>query len=87
VIAGDYIIETKSNKTKTQSSIHRAMARRLTFALAAAFQDYSKRVKSEEEQNLSEGGNPMAPIRKRFAIDLRTAEEIEQDSDDQETEA
>jgi hypothetical protein len=64
------------------------MARRLTFALAAAFQEYSKKVKAEEEQNSSVGGgNPMAPIRKRFAIDLRTAEEIEQDSDEQETEA
>jgi hypothetical protein len=63
------------------------MARKLTFALAAAFQDYSKRVKEDEEKNLGANGNPIAPIRKRFAIDLRTPEEIEQDSDDQETEA
>ncbi|XP_055530924.1 uncharacterized protein LOC129721868 isoform X2 [Wyeomyia smithii] len=63
----------------------RAMARRLTFALAASFQDYSKRVKEAEENN---GGDTSSkPIRKKFAIDLRTPEEMQQDITEQETEA
>lgn len=63
----------------------RAMARRLTFALAASFQDYSKRVKEAEESNV---GDPnRKPLRKKFAIDLRTPEEIQQDITEQETEA
>ncbi|XP_058459022.1 uncharacterized protein LOC131435316 [Malaya genurostris] len=63
----------------------RAMARRLTFALAASFQDYSKRVKEAEEQNGGETNGKS--IRKKFAIDLRTPEEIQQDITEQETEA
>jgi hypothetical protein len=61
----------------------RAMARKLTFALAAAFQDYSKRVKDAEEKNEINGGAGKN-MRKKFAIDLRTPEEIQQE---QETEA
>lgn len=63
----------------------RAMARRLTFALAASFQDYSKRVKEAEEQNMGDSSGKI--LRKKFAIDLRTPEEIQQDITEQETEA
>lgn len=63
----------------------RAMARKLTFALAASFQDYSKRVKEAEEQNAGDANGK--PLRKKFAIDLRTPEEIQQDITEQETEA
>ncbi|XP_058838495.1 uncharacterized protein LOC131694110 [Topomyia yanbarensis] len=63
----------------------RAMARKLTFALAASFQDYSKRVKEAEEHNGGDGNGKL--IRKKFAIDLRTPEEIQQDITEQETEA
>lgn len=67
----------------------RAMARKLTFALAASFQDYSKRVKEAEEQGSGTGlGDAKGkPLRKKFAIDLRTPEEIQQDITEQETEA
>lgn len=68
----------------------RAMARKLTFALAASFQDYSKRVKEAEEQGTGTIGGGDAkgkPLRKKFAIDLRTPEEIQQDITEQETEA
>ncbi|KAL9700546.1 hypothetical protein quinque_003987 [Culex quinquefasciatus] len=67
----------------------RAMARKLTFALAASFQDYSKRVKEAEEQGgAAIGGDAKGrPLRKKFAIDLRTPEEIQQDITEQETEA
>lgn len=67
----------------------RAMARKLTFALAASFQDYSKRVKEAEEQGgATIGGDAKGrPLRKKFAIDLRTPEEIQQDITEQETEA
>ncbi|KXJ72263.1 hypothetical protein RP20_CCG018466, partial [Aedes albopictus] len=63
----------------------RAMARCLTFALAASFQDYSKRVKEAEEHNMGDSNGK--PLRKKFAIDLRTPEEIQQDITEQETEA
>ena len=43
----------------------RESARKLTFALATAFQEFSKRVKREEEQP------------RKFAIDLRSPDEIE----------
>ncbi|KAH8297704.1 hypothetical protein KR054_005974 [Drosophila jambulina] len=66
----------------------RAMARKLTFALAAAFQDYSRRVKElageEDDQNT---GDTITPTRQKFAIDLRTPEEIQAGELDQETEA
>lgn len=53
----------------------RNAARRLTYSLAAAFQDYSRRVK---ELQVTPDERP--PItKKRFAIDLRTPEEIEAD--------
>lgn len=57
----------------------RNQTRKVTYALAAAFQDYGRRVK---EENAS---NPDVP-KKRFAIDLRTPEEQQQESDG-ETEA
>ncbi|GJQ76252.1 hypothetical protein Trydic_g1987 [Trypoxylus dichotomus] len=56
-------------------------ARQITYALAAAFQEYGKKIK--EESN----GNP-ALAKKKFAIDLRTPEELNDDDDeDEETEA
>ncbi|XP_063391687.1 uncharacterized protein LOC134677159 [Cydia fagiglandana] len=55
----------------------RNAARRLTYALAAAFQDYSRRVK--ELQTTPELDERPPSLKKRFAIDLRTPEEIEAD--------
>ncbi|VVC89423.1 unnamed protein product [Leptidea sinapis] len=50
-------------------------SRRLTYSLAAAFQDYSRRVK---EMQVSPDLNEKPPsLKKRFAIDLRSPEEIE----------
>ncbi|XP_026848813.1 uncharacterized protein LOC113566609 [Drosophila persimilis] len=62
----------------------RAMARRLTFALAAAFQDYSRRVKEAAGDDQID---TITPARQKFAIDLRTPEEIQAGEMDQETEA
>ncbi|KAI9588128.1 uncharacterized protein LOC119631609 [Glossina fuscipes] len=60
----------------------RAMARKLTYALAAAFQDYSRRVRENGEiQN-----DKITPTRQKFAIDLRSPEELAAGVDD-ETEA
>jgi len=64
----------------------RALARKLTYALAASFQEYSKRVK-EEEQQAKDSGQVIERNRKKFAIDLRSPEEIKQELDEQETEA
>lgn len=61
---------------------NRQTARKLTFALAAAFQDYSQKLKNTENNtndNISVG-------RRRFAIDLRTPKELEEGLKD-ETEA
>lgn len=55
----------------------RAQARRLTYALAAAFQEYGNKVK---------GGSELSYVKKKFAIDLRTPEELGRASDE-ETEA
>lgn len=66
--------------------IHRALARKLTYALAASFQEYSKRVKEIEQQELKHDSQAAA-TRKKFAIDLRTPEEMQQTIEDQETEA
>lgn len=60
----------------------RAMARKLTYALAAAFQEYSRRVK--EHGTLSENSDKITPTRQKFAIDLRSPEEL---AEDDETEA
>jgi len=68
----------------------RAMARKLTFALAAAFQDYSRRVKEaagEEEGGETTPSDSITPTRQKFAIDLRTPEEIQAGELEQETEA
>ena len=51
------------------NTLFRQNARRLTFALAKAFQDFSKTVK----------GNPQKRKPKQFAIDIRTPEQIEED--------
>lgn len=55
-------------------------ARRITFALAAAFHDYSNNIKKVENNgmNNSDGGGTMEKKivqKRRFAIDLRTPEE------------
>jgi len=66
------------------------MARKLTFALAAAFQDYSRRVKEaagEEEGGEATPSDSITPTRQKFAIDLRTPEEIQAGELEQETEA
>ncbi|TMW51509.1 hypothetical protein DOY81_003414 [Sarcophaga bullata] len=60
----------------------RAMARKLTYALAAAFQEYSRRVK--EHGDLYENSDKITPTRQKFAIDLRSPEEL---AEDDETEA
>lgn len=66
----------------------RAMARKLTYALAASFQEYSRRVKSVEAGDSNNNNvDQITPIRKKFAIDLRTPEELQQENDLQETEA
>lgn len=67
----------------------RAMARKLTFALAAAFQDYSRRVKEAtgEEEVEATPSDTITPTRHKFAIDLRTPEEIQAGELEQETEA
>lgn len=62
----------------------RAMARKLTYSLAASFQDYSRRVKEAEDNN-NNTIDQITPIRKKFAIDLRSPEE--QQEQEQETEA
>ena len=54
----------------------RSGARKLTYALAGAFQEYSKLVKATGGEGGKEG---LSAIKKKFAIDLRTPEEIEAD--------
>ncbi|XP_012230894.1 uncharacterized protein [Linepithema humile] len=51
-------------------------ARQLTYALATAFEIYSKTVKAQDKLAAVSGSNSS---RKRFAIDLRSPEEIEAD--------
>lgn len=58
----------------------RNQARQLTYALAAAFKDYGRRVQDENKDN------PDKIVKKRFAIDLRTPEEMANESEE-ETEA
>ncbi|CAF4832729.1 unnamed protein product [Pieris macdunnoughi] len=57
----------------------RNAARRLTYSLAAAFQDYSRRVKEMQTTPELDERPPSQKPQKRFAIDLRTPEEIEAD--------
>ncbi|CRK93811.1 CLUMA_CG007338, isoform A [Clunio marinus] len=58
----------------------RAMARRLTYALAASFQEYSRRVKEAEESNYNNNNNTFdSPLKRKFAIDLRSPEELLQE--------
>ncbi|PSN46813.1 hypothetical protein C0J52_11192 [Blattella germanica] len=54
----------------------RNSARKLTYALAAAFHEYSKLVKAASSDD-SGGKDSFKAIKKRFAIDLRSPEEIE----------
>ncbi|XP_030566870.1 uncharacterized protein LOC115766926 isoform X1 [Drosophila novamexicana] len=69
----------------------RAMARKLTFALSAAFQDYSRVVKEAADDDQDNGNatpsDAITPTRQKFAIDLRTPEEIQAGELEQETEA
>jgi hypothetical protein len=55
----------------------RGEARRLTYALAASFQEYSRRVKEAEETN-NNNLTIDSPMKRKFAIDLRTPEELQQ---------
>ncbi|KFB43921.1 AGAP005585-PB-like protein [Anopheles sinensis] len=93
VFAMIVVKENYNLKDKNPFDVHafvcdsRAMARKLTFALAASFQDYSKRVKEAEEENGGSGVDSEKSLRKKFAIDLRTPEEMQQDITEQETEA
>lgn len=65
----------------------RAMARRLTYALAASFQEYSRKVKESEESNNNNNNNSNnencnstdSPMKRKFTIDLRTPEELQQE--------
>ncbi|KAL5283827.1 hypothetical protein ACFFRR_006235 [Megaselia abdita] len=59
----------------------RQTARKLTFALAAAFQDYSQKLKDKDTSN-----DNISNERKKFAIDLRTPKEQQEELQD-ETEA
>lgn len=76
----------------------RIMARKLTFALAAAFQDYSRRLQEADANNNdatvpnknggSGGGERKTSVtKKKFAIDLRSPDEIESELQEQETDA
>ncbi|XP_071440030.1 low density lipoprotein receptor adapter protein 1 [Hetaerina americana] len=70
----------------------RNSARRLTYVLAAAFQEFSKLLKEEDEDKDKNSGCPGGQTKKRisfkkFAIDLRTPEQIEQDLKQPESEA
>lgn len=56
---------------------NRAMARRLTYALAASFQEYSRRIKEAEDSNNNITAD--SPMKRKFAIDLRTPEELHQE--------
>jgi hypothetical protein len=72
----------------------RAMARKLTYALAASFQEYSRKVKEAEELNNNNNNNisssndknntTESTTKRKFAIDLRTPEEL---NEEHETEA
>lgn len=73
--------------------IRSALARKLTYALAASFQEYSKRVKAAELEQQQQQQNsaatseaPAAEPPRKFAIDLRTPEEIREEEDEQEQE-
>lgn len=74
----------------------RVMARRLTFALAASFQDYSRRLQeadannnesSASDRNVPGDNKPKIAMKKKFAIDLRSPDEIESELAEQETDA
>lgn len=59
----------------------RAMARRLTYALAASFQEYSRKVKEAEESNFNNNNSSTidSQMKRKFAIDLRSPEELQQE--------
>lgn len=58
----------------------RQSARKLTYTLAAAFQEYSRKVRTVSH-------NTKLDQRRRFAIDLRTPEEIQTELKHQDSEA
>lgn len=65
----------------------RQMARRLTYALAASFQEYSKKVRETEEHNNNNTNNNVLPeslLKRKFAIDLRSPEELNQEQNETE---
>lgn len=68
-------------------SLSRARARELTYALAASFQEYSKRVKENELNELRNNKAHAINGKNKYAIDLRLPEEMHQTIEDQETEA
>lgn len=74
------IVKDATVKSETPFECHafvcdsRNTVRKLTYALAAAFQEYTKTVQREEEIKKN----------KRFAIDLRSPEEMSQETDETE---
>ncbi|XP_046398862.1 uncharacterized protein LOC124165474 [Ischnura elegans] len=64
----------------------RNSARRLTYVLAAAFQEFSRQLKMEEAQEPDGQGKKKKSF-KKFAIDLRTPEQIEEDLKQPDSEA
>ncbi|KAF7279578.1 uncharacterized protein LOC143195422 [Rhynchophorus ferrugineus] len=73
------IVADESLKSATPFVCHsfvcdsRDQARQITYALAATFQNYGRKV----QKHISDSGKPM----KRLAIDLRTPEELAEDND------
>lgn len=74
----------------------RIMARKLTFALAASFQEYSRRLQEADQNNNNQdwvrdnnlpATEMKSAMKKKFAIDLRSPEEIESELQEQETDA
>lgn len=59
------------------------MARKVTYALAASFKEYSKRVKEEESRNAHRASD----TGKKFTINLRSTDESAHADENQETEA
>lgn len=81
------VVQDKPQQNESQFNVHafvcdsRLMARQLTYALAASFQQYSRNVKEAEELNLKSQNNRSIefPLKGKFAIDLRTPEELQQE--------
>lgn len=83
------VVKDESVRNENPFEVHafvcdsRAMARRLTYALAASFQEYSRKVKEAEESNYSNNNNNNntldSTMKRKFAIDLRSPEELQQE--------